>query len=158
MTYRDQQRWAAQLRALPDTFRAALQGVDDRALRRQPTEGEWSAIEVLGHMIDKMREWSGRVERVVVEDRPALPGYDQDALVRDRDYHGAEVEVLLTRLAAACERFAAIVEHLRDEALGREGVQGEYGPFTIRQCIEAPLESVPAHLAQLKAALASDAR
>ncbi len=154
MAHMEQQRWANQLRVIPATFRVAVEGVDDDALRRRPASGEWSAIEVLGHMIDKMQEWTRRVERVAVEERPALPGYDQDALVRDRAYQHADVEALLARLDDACERFAAVVERLPDDALERQGVHAEYGPFTIRQCVEAPLASVPDHVAQLKAARA----
>jgi len=154
MVQTDQHRWAAQLRAIPDAFRSALRGADDAALRRRPAPREWSAIEVLGHMIDKMEEWTRRVERVAAEERPALPGYDQDALVRERAYQHADPEVLLARLAGACERFATVVERLPDDALGRHGVHGEHGPFTLRQCVEAPLASVPDHMAQLKAAWA----
>jgi len=154
MAHTNPQQWANQLRAIPATFRAAVEGVDDDALRQRPAAGEWSAIEVLGHMIDKMQEWTRRVERVAVEERPALPGYDQDALVRERAYQHADVEALLARLDDACERFASVVERLPDDVLGREGVHAEYGPFTIRQCVEAPLASVPEHVAQVKAAWA----
>ncbi len=154
MAHADQHRWAAQLRAIPATFRVAVEGVDDDALRQRPAAGEWSAVDVLGHMSDKMQEWTRRVERVAVEERPALPGYDQDALVRERAYQRADAEALLARLDDACERFASIVERLPDDALGREGVHAEYGPFTIRKCVEAPLASVPEHVAQVKAAWA----
>ena len=37
-------------------------------------------------------------------------------------------------------------------ALDREGVHEEAGPLTLRQCILAPLDSLPGHLAQLRAA------
>ncbi len=154
MVHIDQHQWATRLRAVPDSFRTALHGVDDGALRQRPAPGEWSAIEVLGHMIDKMQEWTRRVERVAVEERPPLAGYDQDALVRERAYQRADPEVLLAQLADACDRFAAVVERLPDDALRRQGVHGEYGPVTIRRCVEAPLASVPDHMAQLTAAWA----
>jgi hypothetical protein len=125
---------------------------DEHAIRYRPAAGEWSAVEVVGHMIDKMQIWAGRVERLMVEERPALPGYDQDALVRDHDYLHADPEVLFEHLRQACERFAALVESIPAPALGREGVHEEVGPMTLRQCIEAPLESAPAHLEQLRTA------
>ena len=147
----EQEQWAAQLRAIPATFREALLP-DDRAIRQRPAPGGWAAIEVVGHMIDKMQMWAARVERVLNEERPRLPGYDQDALVRERDYIHADPEVLLEQLRQACEHFATIVERLPDSTLERKGVHGEMGPVTLQHCIEAPLASVQEHLEQLRAA------
>jgi hypothetical protein len=149
----EQEQWAVQIREVPATFRMALLR-DEHAIRHRPAAGEWSAVEVVGHMIDKMQIWTGRVERLMVEERPALPGYDQDALVRDHDYLHADPEGLFEQLRQACERFATLVERIPTSALGREGVHEEVGPMTLRQCVEAPLESAPGHLEQLRAAQA----
>jgi len=138
----EQAQWAAQIREIPTVFRRALLLSDDRAIRHRPSAGEWSAIEVVGHMIDKMQIWTSRVERLLVEERPALPAYDLHA---DQD-------VLFEHLSQACERFATLVEHIPISALQREGVHEEVGPMTLRRCIELPLESAPKHLEQLRAA------
>ncbi len=150
----EQEQWASQIREIPAVFRTALLSKNDDAIRHRPGEGEWSAIEVVGHMIDKMQNWASRVERIQAEEQPVLPGYDQDALVRDHDYQYADPEVLFEYLSQACERYATIVERIPTSALQREGVHEELGPMTIRQCIEATLESVPQHLVQLRAAQA----
>lgn len=147
-----QEDWAGQLREIPVTFRKALLVDDDRAIRHRPAPEEWSAIEVVGHMIDKMQNWSRRTERILTEERPALPGFDQDASVRDHDYQHADAEALLEQFSRACEHFAAIVEYIPDSALEREGVHGDLGPITLRYCIEAPLLSAEGHLEQLRAA------
>ncbi len=151
----EQARLAAQLREVPATFRNVLRLDDEHAIRHRPASGEWSAIEVLGHMIDKMRHWSHRVERVWHEARPLLPGYDQDAEVRQHDYQNADPVVLLKDLQQQCEHFAALVESIPFSALQRNGIHGENGPMTLLQCIQAPLNSVPEHLAQLHAAQTS---
>jgi hypothetical protein len=143
------------LRAVSDTFRAALAGADGGALRHRPAPTEWSAIEVVGHIVDKMGLWRERVERIGAEERPLLADYDQDAAVREHDYQHGDPQALLHQLAQRCERFAAVVERLPDAALDRQGVHEKRGPMTLRQCIEAPLDSIPDHLAQLRAALAS---
>lgn len=148
----EQAQWATQLRAIPNTFRQALRTADDRAIRHRPAPGEWSAIEVLGHMVDKLYHWCNRVERISLEERPTLPGYDQDAEVRKHDYQHADPSVLFEHLQQHCERFAAIVASLPFAALQREGVHSEFGPMTAQQCIEATLGAVPEHLQQLRAA------
>lgn len=148
----EQEQWTAQIREVPTVFRSALFLSDDQAIRHRPASSEWSAVEVVGHMIDKMQIWASRVERIMVEERPALPGYDQDMLVRDHDYLHADPDVLFEHLKQACERYATLVESIPTSALQREGVHEEFGTLTDRQCIEATLDSVPQHLAQLRTA------
>jgi len=148
----EQEQWAAQIREIPTVFRRALLLSDDPAIRHRHASSEWSAIEVVGHMIDKMQIWTSRVERLMVEERPALPVYDQDALVREHDYQHADPDVLFEQLRQACERFAILVERVPISALQREGVHEEVGPVTLRKCIELPLESATEHLEQLRAA------
>jgi DinB family protein len=148
----EQEQWAGQIREIPTVFRSALLLNDDPAIRHRPAANEWSAIEVVGHMIDKMQIWTSRVERLMVEERPALPAYDQDALVREHDYQHADPDMLFEQLRQACERFATLVERVPNSALQREGVHEEVGPMTLRRCIELPLESAPEHLEQLRAA------
>jgi hypothetical protein len=151
----DQERWSAVLRAVPVDFGNSLAGVSDAAIRHRPAEGEWSAIEVTGHLVDKMRAWCTRVERVAAEEQPFLAGYDQDEYVRVADYQHGGLDQILSDLSSACERFAAVVDEREDADLERQGVHGERGPITLRECIELPLESVNEHLAQLRAALAN---
>jgi hypothetical protein len=100
-------------------------------------------------MIDKMALWSSRIERIWQEERPSLPGYDQDAAVRDQGYQQADPAVLCEHLEHQCERFAALVAALPASALRREGVHGVFGPMAIRQCVQAAVESAPEHVAQL---------
>ncbi len=147
----EQVQWATQYRKIPDIFRNALRE-DEPAIRYRPAPGEWSAIEVVGHMVDKMRHWSRRVERVLKEEQPTLPGYDQDAEVREYDYQHADANTLFEQLQQQCEHFATLIESIPTSELERKGIHGEFGNMTLRQCIEAPLKSVPEHLEQLKAA------
>ena len=148
----EQEQWAAEIREIPTAFRMALLHGDNDTIRRRPAENEWSAVEVVGHMIDKMQIWASRVERIMVEERPVLPGYDQDTLVREHDYLHADPDVLFEQLRQACERYASLVERIHVSVLQRDGVHEEFGPMTARQCIEVTLDSVPEHLAQLRAA------
>ncbi len=148
----EQAQWATQIREIPTVFRRTLLLGDDHAIRHRPAAGEWSAVEVVGHMIDTMQIWTSRVDRLMIEERPALPAYDQDALVREHDYLHVDPDVLFEQLRQACERFATLIEGIPLSALQREGVHEEVGPMTLRQCIELPLESAPEHLEQLRAA------
>jgi DinB superfamily len=149
-------RCSRKLFAVADAFENAIADTTDASLRHRPAEGAWSAIEVIGHMIDKMQAWGQRVERIATEDRPFLPGFDQDAYVHERGYQRADATPLLAALRDVCERFASIVENTPDDALDRNGVHGEFGPISARTCIDWALGSVPDHLQQVRAALAHD--
>jgi hypothetical protein len=103
-------------------------------------------------MIDKMVHGSNCVERIWHEERPTFPGYNQDAEVREHRYQHANPAVLSEQLRQRCEHFAVLVASLPSSALSREGIHGEYGLMTLRQCIEAPLASASEHLEQLRTA------
>ena len=148
----EQDALAERLRAVPTDFRAAISALDDASLRRRPLPGEWSAIETLGHLIDKMEAWTVRVERIASEERPLLPNYDQDAYVRERGYQERPLQELLDQLTWASNHFADVVERLPAGALDREGVHEVTGPITLRQCILAPLDSLSGHMVQLRSA------
>ena len=152
------QELATRLLAVPGEVRAAVDGMSDGELRHRPAPGEWSAIEVVGHLVDKMEAWRGRVERLAGAepgDDVPLPPYDQDADVARNGYQDARLGILLGRLDGACRRFADEVVRVPDDALTRTGHHGEYGEITLVQCVELPLDSIPDHLAQLRAAAAS---
>src|SRR3954469_24700363 len=116
-----QAEWATQLRAIPENFRLDLTSNSLASLRHCPAQGEWSAFEVMGHFVDKMGAWQGRVELLSKEDEPEFPGYDQDAYVRENNYQHADPQALFEQLVAACESFAKVVETLPDTALARQG-------------------------------------
>lgn len=46
--------------------------------------GEWTAVEVIGHLADAAEIFAERVRRCIDEDRPAIAPYDQDALAAER--------------------------------------------------------------------------
>jgi DinB superfamily len=146
---------AEQLRSVPARVKSVLDadGVDDDRLRRRPAMGEWSAVEVVGHLVDKMQFWSERVERILHEEQPYLRGYDQDVYVRERQYQSAQLSIVLEHLREGCEHFATLLEALPQSALARQGVHQEMGPISLEQCISIPLASVEEHLNQMRAAI-----
>lgn len=134
---------------------AATADSDDQALRRRPEPGAWCALEVVGHLIDKMAIWRARVAAIASQEQPHLDLYDQDALVGAQSYRTARLCGLLERLTAGCAAFAGTVRALPEEAARRTGFHPDHGQVTLRQCIEIPLASVGPHLSQLRAALAN---
>ena len=87
--------------------------------------GEWTAVEVLGHLADSAEIFAERVRRCVAEDRPTLQAFDQDALAAERRNAERDPLDLSRRLGAA---HAEIVRLLMDEkARSRPGIHSEHG-------------------------------
>ncbi len=116
---------------------SAFQLADDaatiaRIVRTTPVErlrttmfGEWSAVEVIGHLADVGERFAERVRRCVREDRPTLAAFDQDALARERRNAERDPLELARRLDAAHRE---IVQTLMIPAnRSRPGIHPEYG-------------------------------
>jgi hypothetical protein len=87
--------------------------------------GEWTAVEVIGHIADSAEIFAERVRRCIEEDRPALPSFDQDEIAKERRNAERDPMDLSRRVSAA---HAAIVRLLMDErARSRPGIHSEHG-------------------------------
>ena len=155
MQMSEEAQWARELRALPDAIQAVLASASDDAIRQRPAAGEWSAVEVAGHLIDKATNWHARVRSIQESDRPTIVLCDQDQCVRDAGYQSWDTGRISTAVRNAWESFARTVEGLPSEAIERIGLHPKLGELTIRRCIVLPLESLPNHLQQARGAIAS---
>lgn len=73
-------------------------------LKRRPAAGEWSVLELLGHLVDAEIVMSGRYRWAISQDKPPLLGYDQDlwvARLRHNDAQPAELLAVFSAMRAA---------------------------------------------------------
>jgi DinB superfamily len=73
-------------------------------LQRRPAAGEWSVLELVGHLADAELVMSGRYRWTISQDKPPLLGYDQDlwvARLRHRDARPEELLAVFSALRAA---------------------------------------------------------
>jgi hypothetical protein len=122
-------------------------------LRRRPRSGDWSAIEIVGHLSDKMTIWRGRFIRIVSEDSPFLESYDQDLLVRQHGYQTAQLGDVLARLRHACELFASTISSARPADLDKYGCHSDFGRISAADSIRIPMEAARDHLSQIRQVL-----
>ena len=52
-------------------------------LQRRPAPGEWSVLELVGHLVDAEIVVSGRYRWTISQDEPPMLGYDQDLWVEE---------------------------------------------------------------------------
>jgi hypothetical protein len=92
---------------------------------RKTRFGDWSAVEVIGHLADSAEIFAERVRLCIEEDRPTLASFDQDAIAKERRNAERDPMELSRRVSAA---HAKIVRLLMDErARSRPGVHSEQG-------------------------------
>ncbi|MEP7082335.1 MAG: DinB family protein [Chloroflexota bacterium] len=119
------------LRGTPVVLRSLVRGLDEAAWRRQPAEGEWAVVEVVAHLADSDERAAARVRRMLAEDDPTLPGYDQGALARERRYIEMDPTEALERFERVRSEHVALLEGLDDAGWRRTGVHGEQGPMDV---------------------------
>jgi hypothetical protein len=138
------------LRALPDQVEALVRDLDDEALSQRPAPDDWSIKEVCAHLRDSLEIDGERIRRMVEEDDPSIPGYDQEALARERDYQNASMPLVLTALRAFSGGNAYMLEGLSEEQWQRGGRHEERGPINVSGYAEDQAGHVRIHLEQLR--------
>jgi hypothetical protein len=138
------------LRALPDQVEALVRDLDDEALSQRPAPDDWSIKEVCAHLRDSLEIDGERIRRMVEEDDPSIPGYNQEALARERDYQSASMPLVLTALRAFSGGNAYMLEGLSEEQWQRGGRHEERGPINVSGYAEQQAGHVRIHLEQLR--------
>lgn len=148
---------AAQLDALaafPAQIGQQLRQLSDAQLHFRPAPGEWSALEVLGHMIDVGALWPGRTRQMLASENPALAAVDAD-WVRQRDYHNKQVEFLLQTLAEQRAEYVEFLRSLRPGQLARTGIHPTRGPLSVADGVAALADHDRIHSQQIAGNLAA---
>jgi hypothetical protein len=144
------------LRAAPVVARALTQDVPDAALRRRPAPGEWAAVEVIAHIADVDERAHARVVRMLAEDIPYLPAYNQDELAERSRYLERVPAAELDRYDRSRERHLALLTSLPESAWQRRGIHEAAGEMTVAMYeLHVGAEDVD-HLAQIARALAAE--
>lgn len=138
-----------------DGYRAvaeALQGATDEMLDARPREGAWTARDIVHHLADSEMTAAIRLRLLLVEDRPEIRGYDQDAFVRRLHYDRPhEASLMAFRYARECT--AQILERMTEEDWLRDGTHTEVGAFSVERWLETYATHAHNHARQIVEAM-----
>jgi hypothetical protein len=138
------------LRALPSQIEELVRDLSEDALRWRPSPRERSIKEICCQLRDDAETHGVRIRRMVSEDDPFLPSYDQEALARERDYQNESTPLVLTAIRAFWGGLAYLLENLSDEDWQRTGRHEERGPISIAQYAQLLADHGREHLEQIK--------
>ena len=97
-------------------------------LQRRPAPGEWSVLELVGHLVDAEIVVSGRYRWTISQDEPPLLGYDQDLWVAGLRHNEARPEELLAVFSALRAANLRLWHRSTAEDRDRVAIHAERGP------------------------------
>lgn len=138
------------LKALPRQLAQEVESLSEEALQFRPAEAEWSIKEVCGHLLDNDQVWHQRLHKAATQENPFLPSFDQEALVRERNYQQQDIRTILDELSDVRTRIAALLADLAQWNWARAAYHWERGRMSIRQMVEFEMGHDREHLEQIR--------
>jgi hypothetical protein len=100
-------------------------------IRKRPSPGVWSPLEYACHVRDVFRLYDVRLQRMLDEDDPLYPNWDQDETAVAERYGEQDPTVVTAELQEAAETLAGRFEHVRGEVWQRTGRRSDGVQFTV---------------------------
>jgi hypothetical protein len=130
----------AVLREMPGALRSAIEGMSEPELATPEAPGKWSVAQLLDHLSDSELVGSFRFRMVLTQDRPALPGYDQDAWISRLHPQGRRArdaaETALRRFTFLREANVELLERTSPADRRRIGVHAERGEESLEHMMK----------------------
>ena len=127
-------------------------------LRTAPGEHAWSALQVIGHMVEMITYWLHHCHLLIAATlEPPQFGRTLDAPERLAGVEGAttrDADELLGQLKEAVEAAAKDIRHMSEVERGKTGVHLRQGKMTVADVVEQLIIGhAEAHLVQVQDAL-----
>lgn len=97
-------------------------------VRTKPGPGEWSVLEVGGHLLDTEIVVAGRYRWILAHDEPLLAGYDQELWVERLGHNEDAPGELLAAFEGLRRANLALWRRTSEEERARVGIHEERGP------------------------------
>ncbi len=150
MTSQERQRLIAQYKEGYNEVSRSLEDFPPDSLTAHPIQGKWSAAEIVHHLADSETTSGVRLRRLLVEDRPLIQGYDQDAYAARLNYNNREMAPALDAFRSARATVAQLFEFMSDEDWRREGTHSESGSYTAENWLTIYAAHAHNHAAQIR--------
>lgn len=121
---------------------------------RPGNDGGWGIAEILPHLRDWEEIYFERARRIVEEDHPHIPGYDDSLWAIERDYSGQDPAEVFEEFSALRGEHIALLRSLTPEQWQRTGEHSMLGTITLQFMEDKVLEHDIERLAQAREVLA----
>ncbi len=134
------------LRDLLQQVPARLQRLSQVTVESKPTPSTWSPKEELGHLLDSAANNHQRIVRAQLEDKLALPGYDQNRWVAVNAYQRRDWKELIEVWQALNGQLLAAAESVPDSAWSHTLSVAGSEPLTLQFVFEDYITHMLHHL------------
>jgi hypothetical protein len=118
----------------------------------RPVPGEWSANEVVGHLVEaERRGFAGRIRSILAADRPTLERWDQPAVAAARRDDLRPAAELAAEFRAVRLDGIDLVASLRPQDLARAGIHPRVGELRVDELLGEWVHHDREHVRQLLA-------
>jgi DinB superfamily len=143
---------ANDLRSLVSAAEVPLRSLSDAEVDAPRGGGAWTKRQILGHLIDSSAANHQRFVRAQFEDELRFPPYDAPAWVVVERYDAASWQLLVDLWVAYARLLAHILDVMPQSQLSTPvwvDWFGELRPISLSEVVDAYLDHVRHHLAQL---------
>jgi hypothetical protein len=137
-----------------DAVTTALAGITAAEWEGREAPGEWSPREVVHHLADSEMTSAIRLRRLIVEDRPVIAGYDEEAFAQ-RLFYDRPIDASLAAFKAARDSTAQILHRLSPEDWSREGSHSDSGRYSVEDWLRIYAVHAHDHADQIRRARAT---
>lgn len=138
------------LEATPAALNGLVADLADEHMAKPERKGKWSIRQVLRHLADSEIVWTYRLRLVWSQDRPQLPGYDQDAWAERLRYSDSDPIESLTEFALLRESNLKLLASASDTDLKRVGIHVERGEASVAHMVKLYAGHDLLHLRQIE--------
>jgi hypothetical protein len=139
----------------PNWLERAIEAVPEAARAWRPGPGKWTAHEVVCHCADSEMHSALRIRTLLIEDRPTIRGYDQDAWAIGLDYAGHPLAVALAAVRAARNHTVPLLRKIPAAAWSRTGTHSESGAYGCEIWLQTYAAHLEIHARQIERNLAA---
>jgi len=123
-------------------------------LRTRPAAGEWSALELVGHILDAEITSAARYRWILAHDEPRLIGYDQDLWVERLRHQEDDPAEMLALFRALRRSHLQLWGRTSDSERSRFGMHSERGAESVDLLFRLIAGHGLFHLGQMRRTLA----
>lgn len=107
--------WISGIRSAPLLFDYSIQNLDEAHLNATYRPGGWNIMQVIHHVADSHMNAYIRLKLALTEQAPSISPYDENLWAELPDVTLVPVNVSVTLLYALHNRWATLLEHLKEE-------------------------------------------
>ena len=113
----------------------------------------WTPRQVVHHTADSEMTSAIRLRKLLAEERPVIPAYDEELFARRLHYGERALEGSLAAIRGARESSASLLDQLTEEEWEREGTHAESGPYSVHTWLEIYAAHCHDHADQIRRAI-----